>query len=50
MLLDKEGKVLINYRKTHVWLDYENKYFEKGDKLSPVVELEGTRVREFLIT
>lgn len=41
MLINKEGEVLLNYRKTHLWSTYEEKKFSYGETLSPVIELEG---------
>ena len=40
-LIDKEGKFLLNYQKTHLWGKMENDFFEKGEKLIPPVLFEG---------
>ena len=42
VLINNEGDVLLNYRKTHLWSEYEEKRFNSGDTFSPVVEIEGT--------
>lgn len=41
ILIDKEGKTVLNYRKTHLWSEYELTRFSHGDCLPPVVEIEG---------
>ena len=41
VLINNEGDVLLNYRKTHLWSEYEEKRFNSGDTFSPVVEIEG---------
>jgi len=38
-LVDKHGVSLLNYQKTHLWSDYESKYFTPGSALSPVADL-----------
>jgi predicted amidohydrolase len=43
-IIDKEGKSILNYRKTHVWGPYENDFFTKGDVLPPVVDFCGMKV------
>ena len=39
-LIDKDGTSLVNYRKTHLWIDEDGyeKVFQAGDSLSKVVE------------
>jgi hypothetical protein len=34
------GNELINYRKAHLWSDYERKYYTPGQKLGPVVTFD----------
>jgi len=41
MFVDKNGERLLNYRKTHLYGDYEHTYFCAGSSLSPIVEFEG---------
>eukprot|EP00026_Physarum_polycephalum_P013654 Phypoly_transcript_14078.p1 GENE.Phypoly_transcript_14078~~Phypoly_transcript_14078.p1 ORF type:complete len:269 (+),score=48.80 Phypoly_transcript_14078:90-896(+) len=43
-LLRKDGERIINYRKTHLYSDYERKYFKNHEKIIPIAELEGLRV------
>lgn len=43
-LIDKQGKPLLNYQKTHLWGEMENNYFEKGEKLVEPVLFEGVFV------
>ena len=40
MLVDRSGHIALNYRKTHVWGDYEKRFFTRGEALAPIVELE----------
>ncbi|CAF0822634.1 unnamed protein product [Adineta ricciae] len=44
ILIDEDGKILLNYRKTHLWSSKEREVFEEGNELSSVVELRGVRV------
>jgi len=41
VFIDCEGKILLNYRKTHLWGDYEKKYFSYGTSLAPLVKING---------
>jgi len=34
----------MNHRKTHLYSDYERKYFTAGDEFPPIVEIEGVKV------
>mmetsp|Transcript_16486 Transcript_16486/g.39236 ORF Transcript_16486/g.39236 Transcript_16486/m.39236 type:complete len:276 (-) Transcript_16486:49-876(-) len=43
-IVSKTGESLLNYRKTHLWGNYEKKYFLPGNTLPPVVDLDGTKV------
>ncbi|CAF2784868.1 unnamed protein product [Rotaria sp. Silwood2] len=43
-LIDHQGEILINYRKTHLWAEKERHVFKEGNNLSPVVQLCGVRV------
>lgn len=42
--IDKEGKSLANYRKTHLYSDYEKSYFSPGDSLGMPVKFMGLRI------
>jgi predicted amidohydrolase len=42
--LDKQGRLLLNYRKTHLWGDYEAKHFTPGNVLPPVFHFEGFNI------
>jgi 5-aminopentanamidase len=44
VLVDREGAVLLNYRKTHLYGRLDREAFAAGDALAPVVELDGVRV------
>ena len=44
VLIDREGTVLLNYRKTHLYGDLDRGAFRAGDALAPVVEVDGVRV------
>ena len=44
ILIDREGRTLLNYRKTHLFADLDRAMFRPGDACSPVVELDGFRV------
>ena len=44
VLIDRDGEVLLNYRKTHLYGDLDRKAFAAGEALAPVVELDGVRV------
>jgi predicted amidohydrolase len=43
ILLDRNGTMLANYRKTHLYGQQENRLFQPGDYLA-IVELEGVKV------
>jgi predicted amidohydrolase/2-keto-4-pentenoate hydratase len=38
------GEVVLNYRKTHLWSDYEHSIFTPGDRLGDTVMVKGIRV------
>jgi predicted amidohydrolase len=42
--VDKNGRSIANYRKTHLYSDYEKKYFAPGDSLGKPVDFMGLRV------
>lgn len=42
--VDKNGKSIANYRKTHLYSDYEKAYFSPGDVLGPPVNFMGLRI------
>jgi len=44
IFIGRNGETLINYHKTHCWSDYEKKYFQNGESLSPIVDFEGWKV------
>lgn len=44
VLCDRDGSVLLNYRKTHLYGDLDRGAFRPGDALAPVVALDGVRV------
>jgi len=44
VFIDCEGKILLNYRKTHLWGDYEKKYFSYGTSLAPLVKINGVSI------
>jgi 5-aminopentanamidase len=44
VLVDREGRVLLNYRKTHLFGDLDRDAFAPGTELAPVVELDGVKV------
>ena len=44
VLADRDGSVLLHYRKTHLYGDLDRGAFRAGDRLAPVVELDGVRV------
>ena len=43
-LVDRRGRTLARYRKTHLWGELDAALFAAGDDLAPVVELDGWRV------
>ncbi len=43
ILIDRNGKTLANYRKTHLYGSYENRSFKPGDALV-LAELEGLKI------
>ena len=45
-LIDRDGTSLVNYRKTHLWIDEDGyeKIFTPGDSLSKVVECCGVKI------
>lgn len=43
-VVDKNGISVINYRKTHLWGEYEKLHFFPGKCLPPVVEIEGFKL------
>ena len=43
-LIDRDGRSLARYRKTHLWGDLDRSLFEAGDDLAPLVELDGWRI------
>jgi predicted amidohydrolase len=44
VLIDRDGSVLLNYRKTHLYGELDRAAFAAGDRLAPVVEIDGVRV------
>eukprot|EP01087_Luapelamoeba_hula_P008780 TRINITY_DN2220_c0_g2_i1.p1 TRINITY_DN2220_c0_g2~~TRINITY_DN2220_c0_g2_i1.p1 ORF type:complete len:306 (-),score=78.12 TRINITY_DN2220_c0_g2_i1:23-940(-) len=44
VLIGADGQVLLNYRKTHLWSQYEAKYFTSGSIMPPVVSVNGVKV------
>jgi len=42
--VDKNGRSIANYRKTHLYSDYEKAYFSPGDSLGSPVEFMGLRI------
>ncbi|CAA9501843.1 MAG: 5-aminopentanamidase [uncultured Solirubrobacteraceae bacterium] len=44
VLIDRDGEVLLAYRKTHLYGDLDRGAFRAGDALAPVVEIDGVRV------
>jgi predicted amidohydrolase len=42
--IDKNGKSIANYRKTHLYSDYEKSYFSAGESLGAPVEFMGLRI------
>jgi predicted amidohydrolase len=44
ILIDREGRTLLNYRKTHLFADLDRAMFQPGDACAPVVDLDGFRV------
>jgi predicted amidohydrolase len=43
-LLDRDGRALLNYRKTHLFGELDRALFSPGDEHFPVVELDGWRL------
>eukprot|EP01118_Nematostelium_gracile_P012615 TRINITY_DN4637_c0_g1_i1.p1 TRINITY_DN4637_c0_g1~~TRINITY_DN4637_c0_g1_i1.p1 ORF type:complete len:270 (-),score=38.32 TRINITY_DN4637_c0_g1_i1:3-812(-) len=50
MIVDKSGKRLSNYRKTHLYVKnaFENDYLIPGENLPPIVEIEGMKVASII--
>ncbi|UJR25112.1 hypothetical protein I4U23_006471 [Adineta vaga] len=44
ILINENGDILLNYRKTHLWSNKEREVFAEGNQLSSIVELRGVRV------
>jgi predicted amidohydrolase len=44
LLVERDGTVLLNYRKTHLYGDLDRAAFRAGEALAPVVEVDGVRV------
>jgi predicted amidohydrolase len=44
VLIDRDGGVLLNYRKTHLYGDLDRSAFAAGDALAAVVAIDGVRV------
>lgn len=44
MFVDDMGQLLANYRKTHLWGDYEKKYFTPGNTLCPPFLYKGISI------
>ena len=44
VLIERDGAVLLNYRKTHLYGDLDRAAFRPGGELGPVVELDDVRV------
>ena len=44
VLIERDGQVLLNYRKTHLYGDLDRAAFAAGEALAPVVELDGVKV------
>jgi len=44
IFVDKNGKCLLNYRKTHLYGDYERSYFTPGNEMPPIVEFQGWKI------
>jgi predicted amidohydrolase len=44
IFIGKDGSCLANYRKTHLWGDYEKSYFTQGDRFLEPFEFEGLKV------
>eukprot|EP01120_Amphizonella_sp_Union-15-10_P017749 TRINITY_DN996_c0_g1_i1.p1 TRINITY_DN996_c0_g1~~TRINITY_DN996_c0_g1_i1.p1 ORF type:complete len:274 (+),score=29.40 TRINITY_DN996_c0_g1_i1:56-877(+) len=43
-IIDKNGISILNYRKTHLWSDYERQYFVPGDSLPNVIDFNGIKM------
>jgi predicted amidohydrolase len=44
VLIARDGSVVLNYRKTHLYGELDRAAFRAGDALPPVVEIDGIRV------
>jgi 5-aminopentanamidase len=44
VLVDRHGGELLRYRKTHLFGDLDRRYFDPGDDLVAIAELDGVRV------
>ncbi len=43
-LIDADGNLAANYRKSHLWGDLDRTLFTAGDTLSPIVEINGWKI------
>lgn len=48
--VSNEGKLLLNYRKTHLWGAYEKDIFVPGSTLAPLIEIAGKIFFSCLLT
>lgn len=44
MMIDSDGTILCNYRKVHLYGEYERKLFTAGDRLPPVIDFKGIKL------
>eukprot|EP01112_Ceratiomyxa_fruticulosa_P009558 TRINITY_DN2500_c0_g1_i2.p1 TRINITY_DN2500_c0_g1~~TRINITY_DN2500_c0_g1_i2.p1 ORF type:complete len:290 (+),score=81.15 TRINITY_DN2500_c0_g1_i2:208-1077(+) len=44
IVFNKRGELVLNYRKSHLYGDYERKYFTPGDDLPTLFDVEGVKV------
>jgi len=43
-LVSPSGELAANYRKIHLYSDYERKYFTPGTEFAPIIDVEGMKV------
>lgn len=44
MMIGRDGAQLLNYRKTHLYGEYESKLFTAGTTLPPVIDYLGVKI------
>eukprot|EP01100_Stratorugosa_tubuloviscum_P007586 TRINITY_DN313_c0_g5_i1.p1 TRINITY_DN313_c0_g5~~TRINITY_DN313_c0_g5_i1.p1 ORF type:complete len:279 (-),score=132.74 TRINITY_DN313_c0_g5_i1:64-900(-) len=43
-IFDNQGKLILNYRKVHLYGDYEQQYFTPGDRFCPIFMIENIKI------